>query len=162
MKNRFPQSAIIAIEPDPANFELLKKNTSPYDDVDLIQAGLWHSASKLAVVDKFHQGHSALAVHEDLQGPVRGISIDELMAEHSLPYIDLLKIDIESSELQVFLKNTGQWLPRVRTIIIELHDDFVPGCAHAFFDAVTKTFRRYRYTVCGENTIIENLDFTKD
>jgi FkbM family methyltransferase len=162
MKNRYPQSTIIAIEPDAGNFEVLKKNTVTYRDVHLIQAGLWHSASKLEIVDKFHQGYSALAVKESMQGSVRAISIDEVMTENSLPYIDLLKIDIESSEQQVFLKNTDQWLRKVRTIVIELHDDFEPGCARVFFDTVTKTFGHYRYTICGENTIIENLDFSKD
>ena len=35
--------------------------------------------------------------------------------------IGLLKIDTERSELELFARNTGQWLPRIKNLCIELH-----------------------------------------
>ncbi|RYG31008.1 MAG: hypothetical protein EOO01_35960 [Chitinophagaceae bacterium] len=123
---------------------------------------LWHHPTKLEVVDKFKQGHSALAVRENFgEGNTRAITIKEVMHEYSLTEIDVLKIDIEASEQYLFSQNTEEWLPKVRMVIIELHDHFAPGCSRIFFDAVNKAFHTYRYTLCGENTIIENLDFHK-
>ena len=37
--------------------------------------------------------------------------------------VDLLKIDIEGSELEVFNVASRSWLPKVKNICIELHGD---------------------------------------
>jgi hypothetical protein len=36
--------------------------------------------------------------------------------------IDLLKIDIEGAEAELFSTNYESWLPKTRVIVIELHD----------------------------------------
>ena len=48
-------------------------------------------------------------------------------------YIDLLKIDIERSELEIFGGSSSSWLPRVRNICIELHG---ADCEKVFWDAL--------------------------
>jgi FkbM family methyltransferase len=157
MKNRFPGAKVICIEPDNESCEVLKKNLSSYDNVDIENAGLWNSITRLNVVDKYNGGHSAMVVEEDaVNGKVAAVTIDSLMQTYCLNHIDILKIDIETSEKELFLKNYEQWLPKVRMIIIELHDWLRPGCSGVFFEAVNKTFISYSYSVCGENTIIEN------
>ena len=40
--------------------------------------------------------------------------------------VDLLKVDIEGAELELFSENT-KWLSRVRNIIIEIHPDRIDG-----------------------------------
>jgi hypothetical protein len=78
------------------------------------------------------------------------------MENFGLKTIDVLKIDIETSEKTVFLNNYEEWLPKVRLIIIELHDWLEPGCSTIFFEAINKMFGNYSTLVKGENTIIEN------
>jgi FkbM family methyltransferase len=159
MKNRFPDVKVICIEPGKKNCEVLKRNLSPYKNVKIVYAGLWNTVSKLNVIDKYKAGHSALVVEEDTaNGKVLAVTIDSLMQTYGLEQIDVLKIDIETSEQELFLKNYEQWLPKVRMIIIELHDWLRPGCSRVFFEAINKTFNNYSYSVCGENTILENKD----
>lgn len=160
MKNSFPAAKIICVEPDKDNYELLKKNLAFYSNIEIINAGLWNSDTRLNVVDKYRKGHSALVVEEDVaKGAVPAISMDSLFKNYNISRVDILKIDIEGSEEVLFQKNYEQWLPKVRIIIIELHDWLKPGCSQPFFGAVQKVFGSYRYSVCGENTIIENLNW---
>lgn len=160
MKNRFPEAKIVCIEPDPDNYELLEKNLEAYSNVELIHAGLWCSNTRLSIVDKYEEGHSALAVEQDeTTGNIPAITMDKVISDFSLSKIDLLKIDIETSEKELFSKNYEQWLPRVRTIVIELHDWLREGCSKTFFDAIDRKFVSYSYSVHGENTVIENKDF---
>ena len=47
--------------------------------------------------------------------------------------VDLLKIDIEGAEREIFSADVSNWLPRVRNLCIELHGQ---ACRVAFFDAL--------------------------
>jgi hypothetical protein len=78
----------------------------------------------------------------DEQG-VRAMSMATLMAHCGLDHIDLLKLDIEGAEKDVFEAADLQWMDRVRTIAVELHDRMRPGCGHAFFTASSRTPRNY-------------------
>ncbi|MEP7374238.1 MAG: FkbM family methyltransferase [Chitinophagaceae bacterium] len=159
MKNRFPEAKIICIEPNKENCEVLKKNLSPYHNVEIVNAGVWNSITKLNIFDKYNAGFSALVVEEDaVDGGVDAITIDSLMQTYGLERIDILKIDIETSEKELFLENYEQWLPKIRMIIIELHDWLKPGCSRVFFEAINKTIKNYSYSVSNENTIVENKD----
>jgi len=160
MKNRFPGTRIICIEPDKNNYEALNKNLSRYNDVETVPAGLWNSNTKLEIVDRYHAGHSALTVEESAgKGSIAAVTVSNLMETYGLKKIDVLKIDIETTEKELFLKNYEDWLPKVGMIIIELHDWLKPGCSKVFFEAINKSYRNYSYSVWGENTIIENRDF---
>lgn len=98
-------------------------------------------------------------VEEDvIAGNVNAISITSLLEKHHIQCVDILKLDIETSEKQVFMQNYEAWLPRVKMIIIEFHDRIEEGCARPFFVAINKHFSKYNYSTQGENTIIVNKD----
>jgi hypothetical protein len=80
-----------------------------------------------------------------------------LLAKYALQKIDVLKLDIETSEKQLFANNFESWLPKVRTIIIELHDNAEKGCSKVFFEAIHQSFANYNLSVKGENIIIEQV-----
>ena len=77
-----------------------------------------------AAVNAAHQGTG-----------VRAVTVPEIMRQHDLPGIDLLKVDIEGSEMEVF-SHADTWIGSVNAISIELHDRFRPGCSSVFFQAV--------------------------
>jgi hypothetical protein len=66
--------------------------------------------------------------------------------------IDLLKLDVEGAERELFSQNPD-WLNNVSAIFIELHDPFVPGCAQAFYSALTS--RPFRQEQRGDTTFID-------
>ena len=66
--------------------------------------------------------------------------------------VDLLKVDIERSELELFGSSSSAWLPKVRNICIELHGR---DCTEVFLDAL-KGFD-YEPGRSGELTLSINL-----
>jgi FkbM family methyltransferase len=127
--SRFPQAHIVAIEPDRDNFEMCRRNLAPFGNrVTLINAAVWPEDAELEVVrGEFAGGwewaHQVRPAPIGSVGEVRGLSFESLIAQ--LPYerIDLLKIDIEGAEKEIFSGCCSGWLPRVANLVIELHDE---------------------------------------
>ena len=59
--------------------------------------------------------------------------IPSLLEGSGYETVDLLKVDIERSELEVFGPTSSQWLHQVRNICIELHGD---DCTEVFYNAL--------------------------
>jgi hypothetical protein len=78
-------------------------------------------------------------------------SIAAILEESGFPQIDLLKMDVEKAEKEIF-SDHPEWLGRVRNIVIELHGE---PCAKSFFEAMS----RYRYdrTTLGELTVCSEI-----
>jgi FkbM family methyltransferase len=135
--NRYPDARIIAIEPDASNFEVLQANCAGFTNVTPVAAALWSHPATLTFVNP-HCGKWAFSMKErDNDGAsVRGVTIPQLIEEFSLDRIDVLKIDIEGGEKEVFSASDLSWLDIVGTIAIELHDNAKPGCAKALYSAL--------------------------
>jgi hypothetical protein len=86
------------------------------------------------------------------------MSIETLLKKYSIDRLDILKLDVETSEKQIFSNNYEGWITRVKMIVLELHDRFEVGCAQAFFGAVTRSIPHYKFSNKGENMIVENMD----
>jgi hypothetical protein len=85
-------------------------------------------------------------------GAIAAISIPDLLLEAGTDSIDLLKLDIEGAEKELFENHAcSGWLARTRAVIVELHDRFKPGCTAAVERAVGgQSFRRSQV---GENLL---------
>src|ERR1700731_1457140 len=144
--NKYPGCKIIAIEPAKSNYDLLRANVADYPNITPVHAALWKENRELKVVDpgmgawgfqtRLAEGSEDL--DDKSQELSRGITISDLMNEYGLDHIDLLKIDIEGSEREVF-ENADAWIENVGAIAIELHDKTQPGCSRSFNQA-TKDF----------------------
>jgi hypothetical protein len=84
-------------------------------------------------------------------GEVGTVTVDEL-SNRLGGHIDLLKLDIEGSERELFSENVS-WLDQVGEIVIELHDCYRPGCAKAFYSAVASKW--FLQEIIGENIFVE-------
>lgn len=118
-KQMYPQSRIIAFEPDPHVFEVLQENVGTFDleNVTLINAALWTEDGTL---EFYSEGGDAgrLLVPNDLAAP-------QTVPTHSLARyldqpVDLLKLDIEGAEVDV-LSSCAQQLAKVTRIFVEYH-----------------------------------------
>ena len=153
-KNIYPNAFISAIEPEDSNFQLLKKNTQKYSSIDCIKAGIWNKNAILKIVDENNFGNWGFLCKEvgtESEDTIKAISIKDIMLKYNKTEIDLLKIDIEGAELELFSSGYEDWLPKTKVIIIELHDWFRKGCSNSFFSALIK----YNFSVFsnGENII---------
>jgi FkbM family methyltransferase len=151
--NRYPQASIFAVEPEPANFAAMQVNTAPYANIRCFNYGAWSKTAQLLVEDS-GWGHWAFKVKEvDYvnEQTIPAISVEALMRENQLAEIDVLKIDIEGSEKELFEENYEPWLANTKVIIIELHDNFRAGASASFFKALTRY--DFRMTHREENVI---------
>src|SRR5579862_1685142 len=106
--NCFPTATVIAVEPDPENFELCRKNLAPYGDrAHVVLGAIWSRRSKLVLSrGTFGDGREwATQVREsegrEDEGTVEGWDILSLLQQAEEKYVDLLKVDIERSELEI-------------------------------------------------------------
>lgn len=119
--NRYPTSRVLAVEPDDSNFELCRMNLGPYGDrVTLIRGAIWKSEGRLAL--EMGEQEWLSHVRDDRPGSVEAFTISSLMARGD-GKVDLLKLDIEGSEGELFGPDAQDWLPYVRNIAIELHGE---------------------------------------
>ncbi len=134
-----PGAKIYAIEPEINNYKLLIKNTERYMDIIPILGGLWNRDVDLIIKDS-SESPWAFEVCECpsyAEGAVPGISIDSLMKEQGLSMIDLLKLDVEGSEKEIFTDNFDNWIRSTRNIILEIHDWRKMDCSKTVFRTIS-------------------------
>ncbi len=138
--NKFPSAKIFAIEPEPSNFELLKRNTAPYPNITPIQTALWHRNEEITLIDQGIGNWGFMTVTRnsakdqmcETSCAVEVMTLDKIMKDYDLEKIDILKIDIEGAEKEVF-SDTSSWIEKVDSIIIELHERMKAGCNRSFY-----------------------------
>ena len=133
--NRYPKLKVVAIEPDPETFEICRINLAPYSDrVVLIQGAIWSSCGRVTLVKGELEWNSHVRQAEaGADGSVEAYDVSALIAAGGGGPVDLLKVDIEGGELELFGCNTEAWLPAVKNISIEFHGD---ECEKTFFRAL--------------------------
>ena len=119
----FPKARIVALEPNAANHTLAALNLKPYADrVTLLNAGLWNEPATLSVTGE-STGSRLVAAPESGAEVIRCTDINTIMSENGFTHLDILKLDIEGAEREVFGSNYERWLPVTKLVIIEFHGD---------------------------------------
>jgi FkbM family methyltransferase len=143
----FPEARIFAIEAERANFELMLKNVQPYPNITPIHAALWGSEGYISIADPLPGAFGSWGFTVSSKpGDVRAITIRSLMRDFGIDHIDLLKIDIEGSEKEVF--EACDWQDRLDSIVIELHDRYTPGCS----EVVNSALQGFSQSTSGDLT----------
>ncbi len=159
LASKFPQATIVSIEPDPENYKMMQLNCNKYPNIQILQCGIWNKNINLKI-ENSNAGNNAFTVSEtseDTPGSIKAITILSVMEQFNFTHIDLLKLDIEGSEKEVFEAGFEQWLPKTKMLIIELHDNIKKRCSQSVFNAIN----RYDFSFCisGENVIFTNNAF---
>ena len=117
-KKLYPQSRIIAFEPDTEIFDILKENlhTFGYDDVELVNKAVWNENGSIKFLASGGVG-GRISDDENAQTiEMPTARLSDLLDEK----IDFLKIDIEGAEYDV-IKDCASKLGNVENLFIEYH-----------------------------------------
>ena len=151
--NAYPHASLVALEPAPGNFEMLRKNLRYYGDRAMpIEGALWSHERKLSLdVGTFRDGGEwSIRVAEAPsrnREEIQAFSVVSLLRKLAWSRIDILKVDIEGAERIVFGASDVDWLDSVRFMAIELHDDV---CHKAFSNGIQRFGGQLRHF--GETT----------
>jgi FkbM family methyltransferase len=117
-KQLFPKSCILAYEPDPSNFNLLRQNIERNNltSVKLNEAAIWTIDGEIS----FEANQSeASHISETQSGKrVKCVRLNNLLSQFE--EVDFLKIDIEGAESQV-INDSKENLTRVKNLFLEYH-----------------------------------------
>ena len=146
---RFPNATVVAIEPQSENFRLLERNTAHYPQVVPLHAALWNDDTTLGLSNPDDRVDSYQYSPHAAQQTVSAFKLPTVMTRFSMSRADVLKIDIEGAETEVFADRPG-WVGDVGMFIIELHS---PAAREAFTVA-TSSLKAVRYRH-GEDEIVK-------
>ena len=158
--HHFPNSRLIAIEPESNNFNNLNYNLNQrsFPQIMKIKGAVWSKNTRLQITKDFRDKSDwSYRVKETGEADsVKAYSINQIMTEHSLDSIDILKIDVEGSEREIF---TGRdvsldFLDVTKCLAIEIHDEF--NCREKIYQILKD--KGYRISHFGELTIAYNLN----
>jgi len=141
--NLVKKGKVFAFEPVSFVFDLLKKNTREYDNVECYKIGFgleieekeilirqWapgDSTIKDSPIDRPHQSF-------DLKEKIKILTLDSFVKEKKLEKIDFIKIDVEGYEIEV-LKGSIETIKKFRPILgISLHNPFFEKEIREIFD----------------------------
>ena len=157
LAQKYPNAKIYTIEPDKDNFNVLVKNTKKYKNIIPINKGLWGENKILEIVNN-GLGEWGIQTFEteniNQENVIETITMTDLMNQYNINTIDILKIDIEGAEKNVFSYNY-EWLKKVRQFSIELHDRMVNGCSNTFFKCISN-YPEFKMSIHSEDLIFEN------
>lgn len=143
---QFPAARILAVEPDPANVQILRLNTRGRN-VEVIEAAIGAKSGSVSLV----AGDASWGVQTVRGGDVPITTVSELLQRVEKGKLLLVKIDIEGFESDLFSEATD-WIAQTAAILIEPHDWMLPG------GRSSRTFRaaigpEFDMLISGENLI---------
>lgn len=116
-KQFYPDSTVIAFEPDSSNFELLEKNVSAFQfsGVSLFKKAVWIHNDSVSFLETSSQ-ESRIENSNDSKNSVPAARLKDYLQSP----VDLLKIDIEGAEYDV-LMDCAENLKNVKNLFVEYH-----------------------------------------
>jgi FkbM family methyltransferase len=123
----FPEASIFSVEPEASNFALLAQNVqslSRRGRCRPLRAAIWSHDCPLRVQSVAENFYNAFQVRpsENTPDAIQGLGMLSILERSGFHSVDLLKIDVEGAEVQLFQGDLS-WLPRVRALAIEFHGD---------------------------------------
>lgn len=126
---RYPNSRIFAFEPSSREFNLLEENviTNAISNANLFQIALSDRIGKQDLfIDEINHGTNSLKARKVGSNAelVQLITIDHFVESHKIQKVDLMKIDVEGSELEVLRGGSETILKYKPVIFIESWESF--------------------------------------
>jgi FkbM family methyltransferase len=126
-----PKAKIIAVEPNPSAFRTLKRNvtSNKLRNIIIMNKAITSRIGKISFeIIKGQTSIGGLKVYEKYRkrGKLKKIIVDSITLEklcklNNVKNMDLLKMDVEGSELDI-LKNSENILPCIKKVVVEYHE----------------------------------------
>jgi FkbM family methyltransferase len=118
---------VIVCEPSPRNWRLLVKNVANngYEDrIEAVNKAVTDGGDVMMNIDAPDEHQSMVSAYFASEQPltaVAGISLGQLLRDHSVESVDLLKIDCEGGEYAILESTPADVLGRIQNIVFEYH-----------------------------------------
>ncbi len=151
-----PKARIIAVEPFPATFQRLQqtiRDNGLEDRVTAVQAAAVGSAREVQIDDNPELPSHARKISDGGGVRVEGVTVPILLKRYGLEKVDLLKVDIEGAEYELFQNLTPDSLQAVARIGLEYHEGQDPQALFQLIESLG--YRPFRHPKKGEAGVIE-------
>lgn len=166
----FPKATIITLEPSLENFKVLMRNVRRFPHVYPVHSALWSTSEKLALLsyapNATHEEWgfkarplSQVTSEDEVVATMQGVSTGFLLDFFDLPGFDLLKIDIEGGEANVFASEKKRWkeaLDFAKLAIIETRDHMWPNANAVVLRAFSGGNKWQRMADRGEHMVFRS------
>jgi FkbM family methyltransferase len=155
-KNLFPNSRILAFEPDVNVFNVLEQNIKKFklSGVELLSKAVWNCET---VLEFTSEGADAGRLSQQNESQINKYQVSTVRLRDYLQQpVDLLKIDIEGAETEV-IEDCYEQLVNVNKIFVEYHS-FVdkPQSLNVLINVLSQAgFRLYIHTVSKSKKPLE-------
>lgn len=154
LKQYFKKAKVFAVEPDQENFKTLVNNLSFLENTSLINAAIWRDNTYLnpSYEEQSDWGKTFsenLAVNDENR--IEAITIQSIIDKNQLKFIDILKIDIEGAEKQVF-EGSVEFLKLTKVIAIEVHENYISK------DSITEQLRESGFILIESGELIIGIN----
>ncbi|WP_171047921.1 FkbM family methyltransferase [Pedobacter xixiisoli] len=125
-KSKYPEANVYAVEMETDNYVQLKKNVQQFKNTYPIFGAIYDETTniKISNTELAYNFKIEVDIEKEIDAiTVATLTMPDLIADHQIKEIDLLKIDIEGAE-QRLLGNNNEWLSKVNSILIELHEPY--------------------------------------
>jgi len=150
-----PEAKVLAYEPMPANFKRLSEYKHEFEEFDWTLNHIAVAATNEPLVlytntlDGFSSRSSIFDKGDDkIKVEVPSITFDQIIAEHGLKKIDLLKLDCEGSEYPILYNMGEEQFKLVDNLCIESHQGQGADENH---HTLVNYLRQYNYQVEEQN-----------
>lgn len=120
-KSLYPDAEIVAFEPDPNIYQVLKSNIKNFgfEGIELIEKGLWNDDLSLRFLSEGADAGILNTLSKSNTTNLKNVPVVSLKP-YLLKTVDFLKLDIEGAET-VVLKDIAEDLNKVERIFVEYH-----------------------------------------
>ena len=125
----FPEAQIYTFEPLKENFEILKKNTSQFNNIEVFNFGLGakNGSFKLYLSDD-EENYGGVSFYSEVEGNMSEPytecevkNVNDVIQEIGVTSVDLIKIDTEGAEYDILTNMKDEFLNKTSWITGELH-----------------------------------------
>ena len=128
MFSRYPKASIYAYEPMPFNYQALADYQTTYPSLNwhIHQQAVSHSDEAITLHATYLDAFTTMATVFEAPGDrqqieVEATTLSDIMSEHALSHIDILKLDCEGAEYGILYALPKEKLRNIRAMMIETH-----------------------------------------